>query len=498
MIAEQAVAHNGWMNRINDRLNPIVVKELRQAVQSRFVSTALIALLVIQLVAFGVYLLSSGDSLLEYNAGRNVFVMLFAILLGVSLLFVPAYTATRLAAERSDANVDLLFITTLKPESIISGKMLAAVMLEILIFSSCMPFVLFTYFLRGVDLPTILLSLSFGFLVVLVCTQIAVFVACAPINRAFKAVLGVIALIFFIIVYIGLMSWIGRIAWRGVGSSSNIWREAGVTVVITTVIVGMFFSLSVALIKPLASNRALGVRRFLVIAWLASGAIAMIASFSENHHGAVTSWNLLFMLSFASSFFVGVSERDAYGRRLRQSIPPSTGRRAIRFLFSSGAANGICWTTVMICLTLGLVWIWVRIFPTSTGVYSLIESAKWMGGMSLYFFAYALGGALIRRRFFKMIPTSYTWLFGAILLGIGSVAPVIIGYLFFFNEMGSAEQFPRWFAGNPFAWTYKSHRSFYALVGGLLAAPVALFTLPWLIERWRQFRPLSAGGDEPQ
>lgn len=98
--------------RLSDWLNPIVVKELRQAVQSRYVVTALLILLVVQLIAMGMYLLTASYSMLESDAGRQVFMLLFGILLAVSMLFVPLYTGVRLAAERSETNLDLLFVTT--------------------------------------------------------------------------------------------------------------------------------------------------------------------------------------------------------------------------------------------------------------------------------------------------------------------------------------------------------------------------------------------------
>src|SRR5262245_48579825 len=107
MTAESALKEGGLKASLSDRLNPIVVKELRQAVQSRFVIAPLMTLLSIQIVAIGIYLLTSGGSLLSFDAGRNVFLILFAILQGVGMLFVPLYTAVRLAAERSDTNVDL-------------------------------------------------------------------------------------------------------------------------------------------------------------------------------------------------------------------------------------------------------------------------------------------------------------------------------------------------------------------------------------------------------
>ena len=70
-----------------------------------------------------------------------------AILLAICLLFVPAYTSIRLAFER-DTNVDLLFVTTIKPSAIVWGKMFAALTITVLIFSACMPFMVFTYWLR--------------------------------------------------------------------------------------------------------------------------------------------------------------------------------------------------------------------------------------------------------------------------------------------------------------------------------------------------------------
>src|SRR5262245_59247262 len=120
--------------RLSDAVNPIVIKELRQAVPSRFVVTMLIVLLAIQLVAVGLYLIFSNPAAYDYTAGRTVFTILLGIMLIVSLIFVPAYSAVRMIAERSDTGVDLLYITTIKPRSIIAGKVLAAAVLTGLIF----------------------------------------------------------------------------------------------------------------------------------------------------------------------------------------------------------------------------------------------------------------------------------------------------------------------------------------------------------------------------
>ncbi|MGH9844028.1 MAG: hypothetical protein ACREEM_35300, partial [Blastocatellia bacterium] len=320
MTAEPAVARSDFGSDLSDRLNPIVVKELRQAVQSRFVTAALMTLLTIQLAAVGIYLLSSGESLLDFTSGRSVFMILFAILQGVGMLFVPIYTAARLAAERSDTNVDLLFITTLKPRSIITGKMLAALTLGVLIYSACMPFITFTYFLRGIDLPTIFLSLGFGFAVVIACTQLAVVIACMPVNRAFKVILGIMALVLFVIAYVMTMTWAGRLSWgdfrTGGAGRADFWRGAAFVLGTIAFLAGLLFSIAVALIKPVASNRARPVRLYVTAAWALLGAAAMIDSVIEQRHSPVTLWNVVFSSIFAISFFAAVSERDGYGRRL--------------------------------------------------------------------------------------------------------------------------------------------------------------------------------------
>ena len=76
------------------------------------------------------------------------------------MAFVPLYAGVRLSLERNDANIDLLFVTTITPGAIVRGKYFAAMALTLLIFSACMPFMMFTYLLRGIDLPTIFYLLA--------------------------------------------------------------------------------------------------------------------------------------------------------------------------------------------------------------------------------------------------------------------------------------------------------------------------------------------------
>ena len=182
-----------------------MVKELRQAVQSRFVVAVLLLFLALQLLVIGLFLIFNSVSgrldRSDFQAGRDVFAWLQGVLLATCMLFLPAYTGLRLAAERSDTNVDLLFITTLPARAIISGKFIAAIMIAVMIFSACTPFMAFTYFLRGIDLPSIFFVITLGFVVVLGSVMLAVFLAVIPGNRVVKVLVGLVGLFALLAVF---------------------------------------------------------------------------------------------------------------------------------------------------------------------------------------------------------------------------------------------------------------------------------------------------------
>src|SRR5205823_2409124 len=123
-----------FLKSLGDRVNPIVVKEVRQAVNSRLVSGCVLLLLGVQLAVMVLMLTGRrmpGDSDLDTRAGRDVFTFVQGILLGACMLLIPILTGGRLAVEKSDTRVDLLFITSLSPRAILAGKLAAATALAL-------------------------------------------------------------------------------------------------------------------------------------------------------------------------------------------------------------------------------------------------------------------------------------------------------------------------------------------------------------------------------
>ncbi len=186
---------------------------------------------------------------------------------------------------------------------------------------------------------------------VIACAQAAIFVACIPVNRAFKVIFGLIGMIVFGMAYFGVMAAVSGIVVGGFSigyRTGHFWLIAAILLIITCFLVGLFFVMSVALIMPLASNRALPVRLFITAAWVLTGATTLIDSAVEDHHPPVILWHVLFNIIFAAALFVAVSERDRLGRRVLRAVPQSTARQAFSFFFfictRASRACGPCWS----------------------------------------------------------------------------------------------------------------------------------------------------------
>ena len=384
------------LEKVNDRLNPIVVKELRQAVQGKFLIVVLICFLCFQLLTVGLFLTDENVTY-SFRAGQNVFQFLLAILLGTCLLFVPAYTGIRLAGERADANVDLLFITTLRPRSIIWGKFFAGIVLTILLYSACMPFMTFTYLLRGVDLPSVFILLALDFMVIAVSIQCGILIGCIPTNRALKVILGVVWLVVTVVAFVTLLVAMfapGGLLNSGLGSqlnSWNFWRGALGVLVGGAVFIGLLARLSIALISPVSANRALPVRIFLTAAWILTGAGGAVWSIGVNDFTPIVVWATVHILLHSVGLFIAVSERESLGQRVRRTIPRRWFLRLLGFFFYSGDACGVAWSSLMIILTLLFVGAWLSVFPHMHTGSGIDEGIGAFVSLGLYAFSYTLG-----------------------------------------------------------------------------------------------------------
>lgn len=482
-----------WMD---DRMNPVVVKELRQAVRSRAVMVILILFLAVQLLAIGIYLMAADDVHNNFYAGQVVFMILESALLAVCLLFVPAYLGFRMSGERSDTNVDLVFITTIRPISIVWGKFVSGAVITALIYSACAPFMVLTYLLRGIDLPSIFVVLAVNLVVIALAMQLALLIGALNISRALKGILAVLFVIVlataytislqgaFGLVFFGVGGMLGtREFWIGVLSVLMSAASAG----------GLLFFICVAVLSPPASNRAMPVRLYTTGAWLVTGVVALGLAVLLNEPGYGAAWLMLTLWLLAVMMVSASGERDVYGSRIRRRVPRRWWARAVIYPFCSGAGAGMIWAGGLTAITVAVSSLVLRpLWGTRLDPEPIL-----IGGamLVLYGGAYALTAVLIRRYLLRdRVSTPLTPVLAAALAAVLSVVPPLLA--FFTNPHQWHRMDAYWAMPNPTA-GYLFHddammraNALWFVVIWLVA--VVVLNLPWLWAQWRQFKRIES------
>ncbi len=432
-----------WARRRGWELNPVVVKELRQAVRNWSVTGMLLLFLVVLFATLLAFLVNhSVGSYFNQQLGEQVFQAAIVILSGASTLFIPLYVGIRLAIERQENNVDLLYISTLTPGRIIRGKFYCGAYITLLFFSACMPFMAFTNLLRGVDLPTVFFILLVLFIVVCAAIQIAILLACLPVSKPFKVLLGLMG----IGAAFGLLGGLVQLSWEfmrsGVGTmmaSRGFWMSFSTFVTIGFAAFLLLHFLSIALISPASANRALPLRIYLTVVWLLGGVLSVQWMRYLKDTRVLLPWAFVMSILLVGALYIVVSSHDQLSLRVRRRIPRPKGRRLLAFLFYNGAAGGLVWTTLLLGLTFGLTWLAFYSSLDSTRGYhtfsspELQQSTRVLGVILIYLVAYALIGLFLHRRFFSRRLPRLAGVLALIIPGALAVVPNIT--LFFLNRL---------------------------------------------------------------
>jgi len=183
---------NSYMTRCDDRMNPIVVKEVRQAVRGRNLTATLNVFLAVQLLIMASFLF--GSDVDDLDTGRMAFGTLSFVLTITCTVVMPTQAAGRFSAERRTPEMDMILTTSLTARRVLWGKINAVLLTVTMIFAAFLPFLALTYLLRGIDLPTIFFALFGDLVMAYVCTVFAMSVACCGRNLVTRFFAGAIGL----------------------------------------------------------------------------------------------------------------------------------------------------------------------------------------------------------------------------------------------------------------------------------------------------------------
>lgn len=484
----------------DDHVNPIVLKELRQAVRGRFLGLMLAIFLAGQLLLLGVTLMRPEvreTAWAAANAGKSYFKLLLLLLLAICLLFIPVYTAVRLGLERSEQNMDLIFISTLSPRSIIVGKFFASVLFTILLFSAAAPFMAVSYLLRGIDFPTIFLLMTFAFGIVVLSTQLGLFSACVTVNRFFRFVVATFFLGALAGMFLMVMELVNASLRQGLGSAmvtGRFWVQANVLMTFGLFLFVLLFQMTVAMVSPASRNRAFLVRVTYTIGWALSGLSMFITGFFQESHEPLIFWVGFHSLLLAAGCFVVVVERDLLGPRLVREVPRPWLLRILAFPHFSGIANGLFWCASMLMATVALpaAWFALNDNPSWKMIDQSRDALTALSGIGLFGFAYAATGLLVHRALLSQLLSRHrVWVVGLGIFALCGFSPLLI------NLLTLQPQVPdTWMILTPFALFRQSTRDAAAVVALIWAGVAFLGVLPIVLHQFLEFRPplLRSGG----
>lgn len=484
-------------DRIADHINPIVVKELRQAVRSRYVASILLLFLLVCFLALTVVVFVAAGN--DFSLGRQLFIGLCLALFGAGVILVPLYTGVRLALERTDTQVDLFFVTTIRPRQIISGKTFSGWGILLLLYSVCAPFLLFSYLLRGVDIQTILLTLLMQLVVCLFGLQFGIFLACIPASRPIRALLGIAgtgALVFLAFGWVKMLE--GIIFYGGFNPGMHdFWPILGSQAGIALAAIEFFFLAAVGMLTPGVANRTWRLRLYFTILWPLTLGLTLYLCNKYSTPEILLVWYVACSIVLCCMLLVSVSEKDAWTRRMRRAVPRNRLLRVPFVLFYSTSLGGLVWNALLAAATLGAALIFRDIWtPAHSHRFEDMEKIIWMWSVLwLYTLGYGLFGWCVRRwlppRWAKSAPAFALAAFLATLLG--SVPAIVYITLKMERVVKTAYEQSMWQLGNPFMVLHASKQLLphHACVAGLLTLVFLALLSPNLRRQIQDCRPLS-------
>ncbi len=192
------------IERIDAKVNPIMVKEIYQGFRGRwFVIGYGFALL----ICLGGYITIASPAFpAYYSLGLELFKILIFSMMPVALFLIPMSAGNQLRNDITSNTLELITITHLSPWAIISGHFQAA-MLKILLLFACMgPFVMAAFLLGGIGVTKGLYSFGFLLLYALVFCALLLMVNALPaLNPRYKILATIIQTLLVLLIIVSLI-----------------------------------------------------------------------------------------------------------------------------------------------------------------------------------------------------------------------------------------------------------------------------------------------------
>lgn len=393
-----------WTRTSGDWLNPILVKEARQALKSRQFVITFSLLLIAAWVWTAAAILILMPRIYYVPSGQTLLTGYFFTLALPMLLVVPIAAHRSLASELDDGTLDLLSVTNLSPIQIVTGKLASAALQMMLYIVTLLPCVAFSYVLRGVDVITIAGLIGLTISAATVLTLVGLFLAALPKGRAGQLMMLVGMLIIVVIAQYA----VGAAAMEML--YSNFFRD-GIETFITFTLMAVAITITLGLVllraaaaelSPPSENRSTPIRKALL--WhqtVVIGCFAYVmldAGRSDIPAVLTLSYGAIFWL-FVGCLMVG--ESGVLTPRVRRDLPASLFSRGLFSWLTPGPGTGLVFAIIAYG-TLAFSVLYIRLLapvPTTVGFITRVDPVPF----ALTFLGYMMLILTITRAFMWLI-----------------------------------------------------------------------------------------------
>ncbi len=151
---------NERLERWSDRLNPLVVREVRQALKTRTFLLVFLLLLLLTWVGSSIGVIATSQQAHAVELGPQFFAWYLIALLICLLFATPAGAFFSMSHEFRDRAFEVLAISTLSPRKIINGKLNGAFVMTLVYASVLSPYLCLSYLLGGISLAMLALTMA--------------------------------------------------------------------------------------------------------------------------------------------------------------------------------------------------------------------------------------------------------------------------------------------------------------------------------------------------
>lgn len=487
-----------------DWLNPITVKEIRQALQGKQfrISFGLLLAAVWLVSIVGTSLI--WDRTAAAAGGGAIFLGYFWVLAFAAIVIVPVQAYRSMLAERDGGTYELLQITTLAPWQIISGKLCSSLVQLLIFYSAIAPCIAFTYVLRGIGMSAIVITLGgLGFFSIGLCV-LSIMLAAGMQSKGWQIISMLAHMAGLVWCFFMVCALTSEGLWRGGELHSppdEFWPIAALIVSMYTTYLAIAFAVAAASVTfPTDDRSTIGRAAILVQFCLAAGWCGFLVFFvREKGNGgeeilAVFTTLTAFHLYFYGMFLTG--ESGTLSVRVRRTLPRTEFGRALFMWLRPGSATGlifcVCLMATAVVLALGVT----LFFPGSVQQGNMQHLEIWLFGCLAYLTLFLAAGRLLHRFLQKIGSVMLAAPMVHILtLLIGMLLPVFFHMLFqgdlMRNRMADS---PLLCVTNPFLvfWSLDRNNPNSAeahaavMLACLLALGALVLNLPGIAEELRQ------------